>query len=67
MNNTYNCKLTGYLKNEPDVIHKNEMLISAESVDQAHVKLFNTYCHIESYSIKNIGNENDFKDSRYIH
>lgn len=67
MTNTYNCKLTGYLKSDPNVIHKNEMLILAESVDSAHFKLFDMYCHIENYCIKNIGNENDFKDSRHIH
>lgn len=65
--NRYNCKFIGRLKNALGITYFHEVEVEAETVDKAHMKLYDTHESIFKFLIVNTSDNNDFKSSKMIH
>jgi hypothetical protein len=65
--NTYKCKFFGKERNALGINSYWEKNVEADTVDQAHFRLYNTHENIMKFVIINLQDSNDFKSSKHIH
>ena len=65
--NTYSCRFIGRERSALGINSHWEKIVEADTVDQAHFKLYNTHENIMKYIIINTQDPKDFKSSKYIH